>query len=284
MKNALSFDLEAWYHPEAIRTSDLTFERVSHVFEATTPLLDLLARYHTQATFFTVGEVAHDYPQLIDRILNEGHELAFHGWTHNPLWAMTPQSFADEIERFLELIQQKFRGVEILGFRAPTFSLDNSTAWAIQILNQYDFIYDSSVFPAKTPLYGVPAAPLYAYHMHLTSPAEVSPDENYLLEIPMSVYPILNQRIGFTGGLYLRALPLSIIKKFIKRTNAAGRPVVMYIHPWETYADTPRLPLSRWQSFILYHGLPSFNKLEKLLQSTEFEFDTMQSVYLSSGN
>lgn len=279
--NALSFDVEEWYHPEAIRKSNLTLEHHSQVVEATTPLLDLLQRYQVKATFFTVGEVAQAHPHLIERILNEGHELAFHGWTHLPLWALTPESFAAEIVDFLKWRDGHFAGAKILGYRAPTFSLDASTAWAIKILHEHGFVYDSSVFPARTSLYGVPDAPLHPYKMNLDYPAILAaPDENGLLEIPMSVFPIGGLKIGFTGGLYLRALPLALVQTMIQRTNQQGRAAVMYIHPWETYTQTPRLKLSVGGRLVLYHGLPSFQKLEKLLQT--FSFDTMQAIFLKS--
>jgi polysaccharide deacetylase family protein (PEP-CTERM system associated) len=276
--NALSFDLEEWYHPEAIRKSNLRFERFSQVVEATTPLLNLLRQYQVKATFFTVGEVAEAHPHLIEHILNDGHELGFHGWSHDPLWALTPKSFTVEIERFLNWQQQTFPGVRSPGYRAPTFSLDQTTAWAVRILYEHGFAYDASVFPARTWLYGTPEAPLYPYTMSFDNPAEVM--ENGLLEIPMSIFPVGNLRIGFTGGLYLRALPFAIVKKLIQHTNNIGRAAVLYIHPWETYSHTPRLNLSPGGRFVLYHGLPSFEKLEKLLQV--FQFSTMQDVFLHS--
>jgi polysaccharide deacetylase family protein (PEP-CTERM system associated) len=269
MINALSFDLEEWYHPEAIRKSGLSPNREQQAAAATIPLLDLLQRYSTKATFFTVGEVAEQQPQLIERILNEGHELAFHGWTHAPLWALDADNFAGEIERFLDWQRQNFPGIQIHGYRAPTFSLDHSTAWAIRVLKDHGFTYDSSVFPAKTSLYGVPDAPRITYWMSLDNPAQVA--EDGLLEVPMSVFG----GVGYTGGLYLRFFPLPIIKAMM---HQAKRPAVMYIHPWETYSQTPRLKqLSPGARFVLYHGLPSFGKLEKLLQT--FQFDTMQAVF-----
>jgi polysaccharide deacetylase family protein (PEP-CTERM system associated) len=279
--NALSFDLEEWYHPDEIRKSRLVIHRHSQAVEATTSILDLLARYRVCATFFTVGEVGEAHPHLIERLLKDGHELAFHGWSHDPLWVMTPEDFTAEVERFLKWRDTVFPGVKILGFRAPTFSLDERTAWAISVLEQHGFVYDSSIFPARTPLYGVPNAPLTPYRISPDNLVpSVAPNQIGLLEIPMSVYPLAGMRIGFTGGLYLRALPWWGIKTLIARTNAAGRAAIIYIHPWETYAQTPRLPLSRWRQFILYAGMPSLGKLERLLQT--FRFDSLQRVFLDS--
>jgi len=273
MPFALSFDLEEWYHPEAIRTSGMTFTKTAQVAAATTPILDLLAQYGVRATFFTVGEVAAENPQLIERILHAGHELAFHGWTHKPLWALDAESFAGEIEQFLNWRDAHCPGVKILGYRAPTFSLDHTTAWAVAVLRQHGFTYDSSIFPARTPLYGVPNAPRQPYFINgddLTTPAEAG-----LLEIPMSVFALGGARLGFTGGLYLRALPLWVVKAMLRRTPQAR----LYIHPWETHAATPRLSLPFGSRFILYTGLPALKKLEKLLQT--FDFDTMQNIFLA---
>ena len=277
MRNALTFDLEEWYHPEAIRTSGLKIERFSQAAEATTPILDLLKAYSVKATFFTVGELAAEHPTLIERILDEGHELAFHGWEHDPLWVMSPETFSMELARCLTWRDVTFPGVEIHGYRAPTFSLDKNTAWAIPLLQEYGFAYDSSVFPARTPLYGVPDAPRHAYHIDPDNPAKEAADG--LLEIPMSVYDLGITRIGFTGGLYLRALPWTLIQRMVGSTNAKGLPAVFYIHPWETFAATPRVKLSRWGRFVLYYGLPSSGKLEKLLKT--FAFDAMQNIFLA---
>jgi peptidoglycan-N-acetylglucosamine deacetylase len=274
--HALSFDLEEWYHAETLRQSGLAFERVSQAVPATIPILDLLQGYNVQATFFTVGELAEAHPYLIERLLRDGHELAFHGWTHKPLWELSPENFGAEIEQFFQWRDTNFPGVKVLGYRAPTFSLDERTAWAIRTLAEHGFVYDSSIFPAKTPLYGVPGAPLTAYticeeNLHGCS-------EGKLLEVPMSVFPIGKIRLGFTGGLYLRALPWLLVKRLIQQSGQQGRPAVIYIHPWEAYAPTPRQPLPLSSRLILYTGISVLPKLEKLLQT--FQFAPMQKVFL----
>lgn len=280
--NALSFDLEEWYHPEAIRESRLRVEKSERVVQATQRILALLRRYAVHATFFTVGEVAAQHPKLIEQLLREGHELAFHGWTHQPLWVLSPESFAAEIEQFLAWRDATFPGVEVRGFRAPTFSIDARTAWGIRVLREHGFVYDSSIFPAKTPLYGVPDAPLTPYRIHEDQLAVPSSAPDALLEVPMSVFALGSVRVGFTGGLYLRAFPWLVVKQLFKRCHQQGRAAVVYIHPWETDAHTPRLALSRWGRFVLYTGLPMLPKLEKLLQA--FAFDTMENVFMRSSH
>jgi polysaccharide deacetylase family protein (PEP-CTERM system associated) len=288
MLHALTIDLEEWYHPYNIQTSSLHFERSTQAEAATLPILTLLERYGVKATFFVVGELAQSHPHLIERILAAGHELGCHGWTHLPLWNLTPTQFAEELTQFLAWRDATFPGVPILGYRASTFSLDDSTAWAVTTLLDHGFHYDSSIFPAATPLYGVPTAPLTPFQLlnldgrlMMPSPA-TSPTLNRpaLLEIPMSVFPIAGRRVGFTGGLYLRALPWQVVRQLFHYTENAKRPAVVYIHPWETYRQTPRLPLSRWGRFVVYYGMPSFDKLEKLLQT--FSFGPMQTVFLEN--
>jgi len=279
MHNALTIDLEAWYHPEAIRTSGIKIERFSQAVEATTPILDMLTAYGVNATFFAVGELAAEHPKLIERILKDGHELAFHGWSHKPLWVMSRETFSMEVSRFLAWRDATFPGVVIHGFRAPTFSLDEKTAWAIPVLKEYGFAYDSSIFPARTPLYGVPDAPQHAYRI---SEDDLATDaEHGLLEVPMSVYDLVGMRMGFTGGLYLRALPWTLVKRMVTSTNEKSYPAIFYVHPWEVYADTPRVKLSRWGWFFFDYGLPSSGKLEKLLKTFAFDsFDTMRNIFL----
>lgn len=262
----ISFDVEEWYHPEAIRTSGATIDKsLKRAAFATHQILDLLKRYQTKATFFVVGEVAAENPTLAERILTDGHELAFHGWTHKPLWVLSPDEFRAEVEQFFAWRDVNFAGAEILGYRAPTFSLDAKTAWALDILQAHGFRYDASIFPATTPLYGVPDAPMRPYR--ISSDNLLGDANGTLFEIPMSVVSFLGRRIGFTGGLYLRALPWLMTRRLFAHNGQA----IVYIHPWETDVHTPHLALSVWKRFILYYGLPMTHKLEKLLQTFDFQ-------------
>ncbi|MFP4323251.1 MAG: polysaccharide deacetylase family protein, partial [Anaerolineales bacterium] len=186
MRDALTIDLEEWYHPYEIQRSGVAYDaNVRQAPAATIPLLDLLRRYSAHATFFTVGEVAQAHPDLIARMLNEGHELAFHGWTHQALWQLSRETFAAEIERFLAWRDANFPGVPVRGYRAPTFSLDAQTAWAVDVLRDYGFAYDASIFPARTTLYGVPEAPQAPYFIRAEA---LTGAEDGLREIPMSVF------------------------------------------------------------------------------------------------
>ncbi len=282
MRDALSIDLEEWYHPYEIQRSGLAYDAAMQQAPAATHmLLEVLRRYGAKATFFTVGEVAQAHPRLIQAILNAGHELAFHGWTHTALWNLTRESFSDETARFLAWRDANFPGVAIEGYRAPTFSLDARTAWAVEVLQAHGFAYDASIFPARTTLYGVPEAPRAPYCIRADA---LTGAESGLLEVPMSVFSLGGLRAGFTGGLYLKALPLPVIRGLVARQHAQGIPAVFYVHPWETYPDTPRLPMRRFSRLVLYTGMgaPALRKLERLLQ--HLSFDTLHAIFLGEGS
>ena len=229
MLNALSIDLEDWFHAELVRTH--TTERTCggaelerRVAWAAEPVLTLLERYAVHATFFVVGDVLRQHPDLVRRIHAAGHEIGCHGWSHRPLWTLEPERFAQELDEF----DRDTRGVvppdEIIGFRAPTFSLDERTAWAVDILREHGYRYDSSIFPVRR---------LYVRRGRLPAPA-LSPDARRaddcsragrLLEFPMTAYRLLGFDIPVSGGFYLRALPLAILRTLLRSVNAAGQPV-----------------------------------------------------------
>ena len=272
---ALSIDLESYWHAELLRTKVDRARMADRVEEATRPLLDLLARRRVRATFFTVGEVIEDHPHLIQDIVAAGHELACHTYTHRPLWELDKAAFEEEISRFNALVARVTPGVQPRGFRAPTFSLSPTTAWALDVLARHGYTYDSSVFPMKTPLYGIPNAPLHPYR-----PASNLVDEDPtapLLEWPMTVWRVGPVTVPVCGGFYLRVLPMRLILHGLKRA-ARSRPIVIYLHPWELDPGTPRLPLSPRDRFITYHnvGAAMRGRLETLLDA--FDFRPMSAV------
>jgi len=267
---ALSIDLESYWHAELLRTRVDRAKMADRVEEATRPLLDLLARRDVRATFFTVGEVIESHPDLIRDIVAAGHELACHTYTHRPLWELDEAAFEEEIVRFNALVARVTPGVQPRGFRAPTFSLSPATAWALDVLARRGYAYDSSVFPMKTPLYGVPGAPLRPYRpaSNLVEEDPAAP----LLEWPMTVWRIGPVTVPVCGGFYLRVLPMPLILHGLKQAAKSG-PMVIYLHPWELDPGTPRLPLSAQDRFITYHnvGDPMRRRLERLLDAFDFQ-------------
>lgn len=269
MSNALCIDVEPWHSAELVKRHLATTEADDQLSESVNPILNLLERYGTKATFAVLGTVAERYPELVRGIYDKGHEIASHSYSHKTLYDLDRESFEEEIKISVNLIE-KITGEKPVGFRAPTFSLDNSTIWALDVLRKYGFKYDASVFPVKTMLYGVPGAPLYPYRPSMEDVTKEDPDGE-IIEFPMTVLRLV-RNIPVAGGFYLRVLPLWFMKWSIKRVNRT-RPGLIYLHPWETYAKTPRvngMPL--FLRFITYFGIGSaLSKLEGLLRRFEFK-------------
>jgi hypothetical protein len=157
-----------------------------------------------------------------------------------------------------------------MGFRAPSYSLDNRTKWALDELEKAGYVYDSSVFPIKTPLYGESSAPLTPYHPSSKNIADRDNNQK-LIEFPALVYPVLGLKIPAAGGFYLRFFPAFIIKGAIKKMNKTGYPAVLSFHPWELDPETPRLKLGLTKSFVTYHNLAATGeKLADLISTFQF--------------
>jgi peptidoglycan-N-acetylglucosamine deacetylase len=267
MINIFSVDLEEWYHSELVEGRRSS---VSLAAEATYPLLDLLDRYETQASFFVVGEVAEQNPELIRSILARGHEIGCHTFSHTLLWKLDEPSFRKELERFRSIMEGIAGGIRIKGFRAPCFSLDNRAKWALPVLSEFGYQYDASIFPVKiNPLYGIRGAPLQPYRISFEDVRKEDP-RSPLLEFPASVLTLKGLKWPISGGFYLRATPLPLLHWGLKRINRK-RAFLLYFHPWEGSATTPRLKLPLFNRLISYYGTDSaMRKLEFLLKCFKF--------------
>ncbi len=265
--NALSIDLEEWYHSELVegrRSSS------SQVGEATRPILDLLDRYQTKASFFVVGELAEQNPDLIKTIFDRGHEIGCHTFSHTLVWNLGESLFREDLERFHLLMQKILGRVEIKGFRAPCFSIDNRNTWALKVLLDFGYRYDASIFPLKiNPLYGVRGAPTRPYRISLEDVRKEDP-RSPLMEFPLCPLKIGRMKIPISGGFYLRALPLPFLFWGLRRINRT-QPFLVYFHPWESYEETPRFKLPIYKRIISYYGIPSaLRKLEFLFKHFRF--------------
>lgn len=286
MINALSIDLEEWFHAELLRRHVPPEARqFGQAAQATRRLLELLDAYDARATFFVVGELIAAEPELIGEILAAGHEIGCHGLTHSPLWKLDPASLGEELKNWRTLFHQVLNGTSppIEGFRAPTFSLDRTTSWALPVLTEWGFRYDSSIFPRRNHVYGVRGAPTIPYRPAADNLVDHDPNGE-IAEFPMSVARVLGKRVPISGGFYLRVLPLNFIIRGFRQINARCRPFNLYLHPWETWDATPRVRgLSMIESFITYHNLgrPVLDKLEVLL--TEFRFAPVAEVLARYG-
>lgn len=267
MINALVIDLEHWHCIELLRNR-VPDNPVDQVPESTRPILDLLDKYNIKATFAVLGTVAEQHPELIKEIYDKGHEIASHAWSHKTLHSLGKNAFEEEIKKSVEMLES-ITGEQPIGFRAPSFSIDNSTKWAFEILERHGFMYDASVFPIKTRLYGVPDAPL---HIYRPSKEDITLEDSNgaIIEFPMTVLRH-GVNIPIAGGFYLRLLPTWFLKYGIKEVNKS-RPAIVYIHPWETYSVTPRMKMPWSYSFITYYGIDlALRKLEDLLKASKFE-------------
>lgn len=272
---AFTVDLEEWFHgPRALGRDALA--EPEQIDEATAPILDLLRRRGIRGTFFVVGEIAERHPGLIETIAREGHELGCHGVTHRTLHELGAEGFRDELKRFRSIISVAAGEVELAGFRAPVFSIDAATAWAIPILREFGYRYDSSVVPVRTPLYGVRGAPVQPYLLDGDDPATHG-GQHDLVEFPLSVFRLGPMKVPCGGGVYFRATPLPVYRRLLAGSGAVA---VFYIHPWETHASTPHVAgMPWWQAKLRHHGYEqALRRIDQLLRDGRFAWGTMASV------
>ncbi|WP_229427555.1 XrtA system polysaccharide deacetylase [Methylomonas fluvii] len=249
------------------------WDRLPHRVEQNTQrILDLFAQHQVKATFFTLGWVAERYPQLVKRIVDEGHELASHGYQHTRVTEQTPEQFREDI-RISRQILEDIGGQPIVGYRAASYSIGAKNLWALEVLEDEGFQYSSSIYPVKHDLYGMPSAPRFAYR----------PDNApKLLEIPITTLNILDRNIPCGGGGFFRLYPYQFSKwayrHLNKHENQSG---IFYFHPWEIDPEQPRQhDLSFKTRFRHYLNLGRMqNRLNSLL--TDFAWDTMRNVFLT---
>ena len=265
--NLLGIDFEDWFHPELIQKYIKKTDHELSVVNGIDKILDLLTTHDTYATFFMVGELIESRPELIDKILDNGHEIGFHTMYHDRLDSMkNKQEFVDELKKFAKLTSKKSKG-----FRAPSFSLNNSSAWAIDALVENGYQYDSSIVPAKTKLYGMPNAELKPYKI-TSKDLEKNNENGKIIEFPLLTRKFFNYSIPVAGGFFIRLLPLRWIETAIKNNENKKIPSTFYIHSWELTPEyMKKIPLSKIDNFITYHNLEKTSRrLEKLLKKFEF--------------
>ena len=267
MKNILGIDFEDWFHPELIQKYISKKDNQPKVVEGIDKILDLLRKKDTKATFFVVGELLEFKPELLDLILDNEHEIAFHTMKHTRI--DTPnfkEKFQEEIKQFHKLTNGKSKG-----FRAPSFSLNTNSSWLIDVLEENNYVYDSSVVPAKTSLYGIPNAGKKPYKIS-SKFLEGNSNDGKIIEFPMMVTKFLGKKIPAAGGFYLRTLPSRIIENTIKSYEEKNMPGVFYIHSWELTPEfMPKMKLSKKDHFITFHNIDkAFNKMEDLLEKFQF--------------
>ncbi len=270
MANVVSFDVEEHHRIEAAVGlevgPELRAEYGARMERATRELLDHLARANALATFYVVGEIARTHPQLVRDIHAAGHEVGSHSFDHRRVHRFTPDTFRADLRASKGALEQA-TGAPVFGFRAPTFSVTRETAWAIDVLAEEGFEYDSSIFPVHHDRYGVPDAP--------RGPFLVTGRERELLELPPLTLRALGLNLPVAGGGYFRLFPLGFMKAGLRQAaRAADRgPQVgmLYFHPWEFDPGQPRLPLARLARWRTYVGVTrTANRLARLLAAFPF--------------
>lgn len=268
MKNILSFDVEEYFQVSGLQAavSRNDWSRYpSRVEQNTQKVLDVLSRNNVRATFFVLGWIAEKYPTLIKQIAEQGHETACHGWDHRLAYNMTVEEFALDVAQTVNLLQD-ITGEEVIGYRAPSFSIGLADIDKFKALAELGLKYDSSIFPIRHFRYGrAQKAPI--------GPFDIKENDRLILkEFPMSVVNFLGKRIPAGGGGYFRLYPDFFIRRNFRKVNSEGRPLIIYLHPWEFDPDQPRIKKAGLgNTFRHYHNLRKTRaKLEIVLQ--EFEF------------
>jgi polysaccharide deacetylase family protein (PEP-CTERM system associated) len=264
MQNVMSVDVEDWFCvynlSRLIPYADWD-KCESRVERNTERLLDLFGKHDVEATFFVLGWVADRFPDLVKEIERRGHEVASHGYSHRLLTFMQPEEFRADLLQSLEVLA-KSTSQEVRGFRAPSFSVTRQTMWAADILKQSGIQYDSSVFPMRFhPDYGIADTDLRPYQL-----------TEGLTELPMGVAEVLGRTIPCCGGGYFRLYPYGLTRRLMRRCNEQGRPVIFYLHPWETDPGQPRVEGMPWSKrFRHYNNLEKTEeRLQRLLGDFSF--------------
>jgi len=270
--NILGIDFEDWYHPELVNQHLSEKDKKPIMAKHIDEVLEWLNENETIATFFLVGELIKNEPDLIDKIFSEGHEIGFHTMDHKRIDIIGgEEKFSEGIKEFSKLTNKKSKG-----FRAPTFSLNKKSSWLIDSLVENNYLYDSSVVPIKTRLYGIPNAPKIPYRISSNS-LNKDNESGEIIEFPILSGKFLGKNIPAGGGFYLRFLPMYVIKNIIKNNEKANNPCTFYIHSWELLAEhMPRIKLPRKEKFITYHNIEKAKrKMTEIIQ--EFQFTSFEN-------
>lgn len=271
--NAMSVDVEDYFHVSAFEDviSRLDWEGLEpRVHTNTRRLLRLFESRDVKATFFVLGWVVERWPGLIREIRDAGHELASHGYDHKRATTLTPEEFREDIRCSKALIED-IAGEPVLGYRAPSYSIVRENLWALDILSEEGFAYDSSIFPIRHDRYGIPDSPRFPWQRQEVAGAA-------LYEFPISTVRVLGINLPFVGGGYLRQFPFSYVRWGMRRVNRREkRPVVVYVHPWEIDPDQPRQAVRRSTALRHYRNLHmTERRLSWLLDN--YQFSTLSNV------
>ncbi len=277
IQNALTVDVEDYFQVSAFAKSIKPHEWDNHplrVEKNTHKILDLFDDYQIKATFFVLGWVAERRQDLVLEIARRGHEVACHGYSHQLIYNQSEDVFRQEPIRakiILEDIVQR----PVRGYRAASYSITRRSLWALDILAEAGFEYDSSIFPVRHDRYGIPGSPEFPYILD-------TPAGHKLVEFPISTAKFMGYRLPVAGGGYFRLYPYWLSRAGLRQINRKKKPFIFYLHPWEVDPNQPRISASRLSRFRHYNNL---DKCESRLRSlaSDFKFTTVENVLQSQG-
>lgn len=271
LTHCLSFDIEEHFQVSGFASP--TRRRHWEAFESrveqnTERILSMLEKRGFKATFFVLGWVAERNPGLVRRVIAQGHEVASHGYGHELITVQTPQIFREDVRKAKRILED-IAGVPVYGYRAPSFSITETTQWALPILVEEGYIYDSSVFPVLHDVYGMPGANPQCHSLETAA--------GQLWEVPPSTFKMGGFRVPVAGGGYFRLFPYPILRWMLRRIEAEGQRLVVYLHPWELDPAQPRMEGPLFARFRHYLNLEKTElRLTALLN--DFAFGPLKAV------
>lgn len=272
MHNALTVDVEDYFHVAAFskQIDPATWDGFTLRVERNTHrLLGLFAEYDVRATFFVLGWVAERCPNLVREIGKQGHEIACHGYSHQLIYNQSPVVFREETIRAKACLEQQAQ-CEILGYRAASYSITKNSLWALDILAELGFKYDSSIFPVRHDRYGIPGSPRWPY--------QIKTPDGALVEFPPSTMALMKYHLPVAGGGYFRLYPYWFTRFALARiNNSEKQPFIFYLHPWEIDPEQPRIRTGWLSTFRHYTNI---NRCAECLCRLlgDFQFTTVQKV------
>ncbi|ABD79403.1 XrtA system polysaccharide deacetylase [Saccharophagus degradans] len=270
--HAMTVDVEDYFHVSAFYKviSQGDWDKwPTRVEENTLKLLDLFEQRKIKCTFFVLGWVAERFPELIRKLSEQGHEIASHGYSHQLVYTQTPEVFREETKKSKDILEQ-ITQQPILGYRAASYSITRKSLWALDILDELGFEWDSSIFPVHHDNYGVPGSPTQPYTIELEN-------GNKITEFPLTSAKVMGMSIPAAGGGYFRQYPYALSRWLFERASVnQTRPLIFYLHPWEIDPDQPRVPNASFKSkFRHYTNLHRcYGRLERMIN--DFNFGTIQ--------
>lgn len=276
MINALTIDVEDYFHVTAFERQIKPEEWDTYPLRVegnTLRILDMLDEFALRATFFVLGWVAERLPGLVREIQRRGHEIACHGYGHQLIYRLSPQEFRKDISK-AKTILEDICGERVCGYRAPSYSITNKSLWALGILVEEGFSYDSSIFPINHDIYGIPGGKRF--------PHEISTHAGKIQEFPISTFSLnvggWKSCIPIAGGGYLRFFPVALVEQAIHSINSQERqPVVVYFHPWEIDPLQPRIRTGLKSRFRHYLNLQRMEMKVRYLLSN-LKFSTVKDI------